>query len=311
MFLVLMTVSLAIFIIAFIGNTLLLKYSIYRYKRNSCPSNIIFCCLCICNDLCCILGIPLHIFKIYFDEHFITTLSSYSCFLRYLATMLTNEMSLFTLTALIITRKDKIVRQPFRLSSTFTKTNVNKFMLFGASVITFPNIGLFMFYLYYYIQYGVDPCENESDHSNSILIINILCGVKTTIITTPCIVIILQAASTIYKSIQIRQDKRSTRTIATIKKVKACFRYTSLFMIFWLPYVIITFTLGQISPQLYCNALNGCYTFVYCYLAFFPIAYALSDKYFTMHYLSGKRFLSNYQYQMSPQRQSLESSSNM
>jgi len=289
MFWILLIVSLLIFTLAAFGNTQMLRYSIFRVCKNSSVSDKILLCLCISNTAACFIALPTHVIKLILDNEAQVHLTPYFCIVRYFFTMVTNDFSLLFLTGLIISRKDKITKEPFGIPITFSNKNLSKWLCFASSWALIPNIMMACVYFYFYEVKKIEPCEKNLEKSTLQTVVNIFESVKAGCIAVPSITVMLRSIRQLYQMLKKRDDK--TRRMKTcLRKVKICFLYAAAFMTFWFPFGGMVLSSSAVSKDKYNLWFNIGYTVAYGYLAAIPIIYRLTDLSFrTKHYSVGKR----------------------
>lgn len=282
---VLLPIASVILLTSIIGNVRIFRNSYERYKKSKSVTDTFFLCLCSSNLASCCVAIPLHIAKLIVDYNVNISISTYLCLFRYLTTMVTINVSLISLTALIISRKDKIIKQPFGLSSTFTKNNIKRWITFAFAVSIIPNIIIFCILLYMYIHDNMLPCQKVEQRSNRQKILNIADSITTALVAVPAIVIMLRSIAQLRRSIRMRRDS-SDRMKKCLRKINATFLYAAIFMIFWIPFGCMCITAGEIEDDLYNSWFNIGYTISYGYLVGIPIVCEITDNTFKSNHHS-------------------------
>ena len=275
----LLSVSVLMLLTGGYGNVRLMQYAKLRKTNSKNIPNSIFFYLSCSNVIACICGIPIHIAKLSFDYRENMDMSSHLCLLRYIITMVTIDLSLISLTAMIIVRKDKIVMEPYGKKSLIHFDNINILKVVSLLLSTIPS-GI-MFCLYYYLlkKNGMLPCQKRTNVSTVHMILSIIESIKSASIAIPCITLIVRSINQLRNTLKLRSD-RTTRMKKCIKKVTATFCYAGAFLIFWIPFGVMTLSSGEISGKFYNTWFNIGYTLCYGYLVGLPIICALTDAHF-------------------------------
>ena len=275
-------ISIVLFLLAIIGNIRMWQYSRYR-KRTSLmsPSDIFFYYFCSSNTLSCLFAIPFHITKLLIDNGKNLKLSSCFCLLRYLLTMIFTDMSLLSLVALLVARKEKITREPMFLKTTFSRSNIRIYLAMGGVVTLIPNAAMAVIYSYILFNGNVYPCEKQPEKNTVQSILSICESIKTTCIAGPSIFVIIRSLIQLRNKLLERTDK-SMRMKKCVRKIRISFGYAVAFLMSWVPFGGMALASGRITARFYNTWFDIGYTISYFYLVAVPIICYFTDIQFKM-----------------------------
>lgn len=275
-------ISMVLFLLAVIGNIRMWQYSRYRKRITLISSSdIFFYYFCSSNILSCLFAIPFHITKLLIDNDKNLKLSSYFCLLRYLFTMISTDMSLLSLVALLVARKEKITHEPFSLKTTFSRRNINIYLVMGVIVTLIPNAAMAVIYSYILFNGNVYPCEKNPEKNTIQSILSICESIKTTCIAGPSVFVIIRSLIQLRNKLLERTGK-SIRMKKCIRKIRISFGYAIAFLVSWVPFGCMALASGRISTSFYNTWFDIGYTISYVYLVAVPIICYFSDMQFQM-----------------------------
>lgn len=275
------SISSLLWLLATIGNIRILQYARRKLKSVSAVSNSIFLCLAYGNNVACLIAVPAHLIKLSFDVTQNIYMSSYFCLLRYLITMITIDLSLISVTSLIIDRKDKIVKQPFGIRSFIRKDNLKTCITICFFVTFIPNLIMTSVYLYIMEHDSILPCQKEINDSKTHLVLPIIESIKKISVAAPSLTLMIRAIAELRRKIKERND-HSMRMKKALKKINATYFYAVAFLVFWVPFGCMAISSGSIRKEFYNAWFNIGYSISYGYLLAIPVVCAITDRHFNL-----------------------------
>ena len=281
------TISIAIWFTASVGNFRLFQYSKRKWIKTKASSvtNTIFYILTLSNLASCLTAIPVHIVKMILEYFRVNQEKAYLCLARYSTTMLTTDLSLMFLTALIVDHHDKIVLLPYGKRPRINNKNKHKYIVFIFLLAFLSNLVMFGGYIGHLVNLGVSPCRARTSDtlSRSMTYVE---GAKTCIIAVPCLLIMFRYITNLRRKIQT-MNTGTTRMHATLKKIRQTYYYILVFLIFWVPFGVMAVLAEElISKNFDVLWFNIAYTVAYGYILGIPLVCAITDKNF--HYFQAR-----------------------
>ena len=280
-FLILLPISVAIFLLAVTGNIFILWESYKRYRSKRSIPDLLFYACCVCNIVSCFTGLSLHIAKIIIDYLQNITSSSYLCIFRYFSICSTTNLSLILLTALILSRKDKVLQLSFQRKSFIRNENVKYILVGFISISCIPQFIMAAIHFVGVMKKEWCPCQKPIKNSMQ-MIMNITGVVVMLLIAVPCITMIVRSISQMksgVRTVKARSARERRQTLnSSINKINVSFMYAAVFFIFWVPFGIIASYADNIESEFYNAWYNIGYTVSFGYILFLPLSFILTNK---------------------------------
>jgi len=291
---ILTVLSITIWFLSVVGNVKLLQYSKGKWKRKKTINNNIFFVLAVCNVLSCVSAIPFHIAKLILDNYETIRAESIACLIRYLATMVTTDMSLIMLTALIVDRRDRIVLEPYGLAPRINARNKKKVSLSLLLFVLISNSVIFGGLLGHLVLLDISPCDKSFHKDTATKALTYLETVKTCLIAIPCLALMVRSLSSLQKKIQ-QVDDGSVRMRNTVEKINQTYYYCASFLAAWLPFGVMAILAEEVvSAQFYNTWFNVGYTISYGYILAIPVVTKITDNNFVLYDRRSKSRESSY-----------------